>query len=127
MNEEKMYSLLVELEASASALQQCLLDRETELIWQGLERQEHALAAINGFQLEEPDRLEQEVAGNSDIRRLLMRSLWVVQSNRALSRRFLDVVGRTLSRLVGNEESSTYTDTRSGGASRAPVLVQRMG
>ncbi|MDZ8117302.1 hypothetical protein [Pontiella agarivorans] len=126
MNDTCLMGRIKALEASARELQDSLLSRDTECIWSNLSKQEESLEALNRVQREAGDGLKEEVHNNPEIRHLLKRSLTVVQANRALTQRFLDVVGQTLSRLSGGEPP-TYTGYGTAAVRRAPILVSQQG
>jgi hypothetical protein len=126
MNDNYLTSRINALEVSARDLQASLLSRDTERIWSNLSRQEESLDELTRVQREAADGLEDEVRNNPEIRHLLKRSLTVVQANRALTQRFLDVVGQTLSRLSGGEPP-TYSAYGTSAVRRAPILVSQQG
>ncbi|MDF7807992.1 hypothetical protein P4E94_11130 [Pontiellaceae bacterium B12219] len=126
MNETYLMSRISALEASARDLQASLLSRDTERIWSSLSSQEESLEELNRVQRETGDGLQDEVRNNPEIGHLLKRSLTVVQANRALTQRFLDVVGQTLSRLSGGEPP-TYSGYGTAAVRRAPILVSQQG
>jgi hypothetical protein len=126
MNDNYLTSRINALEVSARDLQASLLSRDTENIWSNLSRQEESLDELTRVQREAADGLEDEVRNNPEIRHLLKRSLTVVQANRALTQRFLDVVGQTLSRLSGGEPP-TYSGYGTAAVRRAPILVSQQG
>ncbi|MDF7800944.1 hypothetical protein P4C99_15820 [Pontiellaceae bacterium B1224] len=114
------------LEDAAKDLQASLLKRDTEGIWSNLSKQELSLDELDRIQRESECELEDEARNNPEIRRLLKRSLAVVQANRALTQRFLEVVGQTLSRLSGGEPP-TYAGYGASPVRRAPILVSQRG
>ncbi|QBG47354.1 hypothetical protein EGM51_08110 [Verrucomicrobia bacterium S94] len=114
------------LATAAEDLQQSLLARDTDAIWNQLSIQEELLEEFACVQQNEGPGLKDIVCTNPEIRQLLRRSLRVVQANRALAQRFLEVVGQTLSHL-GGAESPIYSGNGTVVVRRAPILVSQQG
>lgn len=124
MEPNQLTILLGELENSATALQGSLLARDTEGIWRNLERQDAAVGRLGRLQGDSGDGFREALDSEPEARPLLRRGLAVVQANRALSQRFLEVVGQMMQRLGGGQ-AAAYP----GGATgrRGPMLVSRKG
>ncbi len=126
MKDHHLAIMLGELETAAKELQASLLSRDTEGIWSNLAKQEQSVGKLDRFHRESAVGLQGETRRNPEIRQLLMRSQAVVQANRALTQRFLDVIDQTLSRL-GGDGSQTYSGHGASSVRRAPVLVRQQG
>lgn len=127
MKDNHLATLIGELETAAKALQASLLSRDTEGIRNNLDRQEKSVEKLDRLQGESKGGLEDEIRRNPELRKLLRRSRTVVQANRALSQRFLDVINQTLSHLGGGGASQTYAGHGVAPGRRAPVLVNQLG
>ncbi len=123
---KQLIVVLKDLESSGQALQGSLIARDTEAIWKNLAWQEQAIEQLGDVQRDASAGFKQEIKSDPELRRLLRRGLCVVQANRALSQRFVDVVGKTLSRLGGGAASS-YAGHGARSFHRNPVLVCRQG
>ena len=124
--EEQLMSMLSDLEYEAQELQESLLARNTECIWNALTRQDKLLDKLNALCLDQAQAVIGIALNNPDIRQKLSRSQRIVKTNRALSRRFLDVIDETLARL-GSRPSSTYTGQGARARCGAPLLVRQQG
>jgi len=121
MNDNYLTPLLEELEAAATALQQSLLERDTERIWSNLARQEASVEKLGNY-----DISQKEEASDPAIQRVLKRCRAVLHANRALTRRFLDVVDQTLSSLGGGS-SVAYAGYGAQPRRTSPMLVRQQG
>lgn len=121
MTDHKLAPLLEELEAAANALQQSLLARDTKCIWSNLARQEDSVKKLGNF-----DVSQKEEANDPAIQRVLKRCRVVLHANRALTRRFLDVVDQTLSSLGGGS-SVSYAGYGAQPRRTSPMLVRQQG
>ncbi len=131
MIENTLFSLVEELQAAAKKLQASLLTRDADLIMQDLQRQEMSLEQIGVYCREFSGGLEQAVRGNPALRKLLLQCRQVVHANRALCRRFLDVIDQTFARLSGGT-SVAYTGGYGRGYGQTmtrstPILVRQQG
>lgn len=126
MIEAKLMALIQGLEDEAAALQKSLLARDTEEIWSALSRQEASVEQIDRFCMEQGSGVKEAVQESPLIRELLKRSQTIVHTNRALTRRFLDVVGQTLASL-SRKPAATYSGYGVPVQRSAPVLVCQQG
>lgn len=119
-------SMLGELETAAKDLQSSLLARDTKGIWINLSKQDQSLNLLERFHRDFAIELEEETLWDPELRQLLERSRTVVQANRALTQRFLDVIDKTLSHL-GGDMSPTYAARGTSPIRRTPMLVRQQG
>jgi hypothetical protein len=126
MNKNQLIGVLNDLEASGRALQGSLIARNTEAIWENLAWQEEAIAQLGEVQRNVANGFKQAIYGDPELLRLFRRGLNLVQTNRAMSQRFVDVVGKTLSRLGGGT-SAVYGGLGAQPVRRNPILVCRQG
>lgn len=125
MNTDTIKSMLEEFEAAAQAVQTSLLSRNADQIWNALAQQEEAvskLSGLRGLSREGVDLSTQD----SGLQRMMDRCKSVLQANRALSSRFLEVVDQTLSQL-GGQRKATYSMGMNAPRRSAPLLVCQQG
>jgi DNA repair exonuclease SbcCD ATPase subunit len=127
MSENSLKTLLEELESAAKKLQESLLARDADRIFQDLDRQEQSLENLNDLCSVQGGGLEDTVRKNPSLRQMLQQCHSIVQANRSLARRFLDVIDQTFSRLSGGS-SVAYAGGYGNTMQRStPILVRQQG
>lgn len=126
MSELNLMNVVEELEAAAKRLQESLLSRDAERIFHDLGQQEKTLEKLNAC-CNLASGLVDLVQNNPTLRQMLLRCQAIVQANRSLARRFLDVIDQTFSRL-GRVNTVAYA----GGygntmQTSSPILVRQQG
>lgn len=131
MSENSLFNLVEELESAAKKLQDSLLSRDTDRIIQDLALQEQSLESIGKYCMEFSGGIEQAIRNTPGLRSVLQQCRTIVQANRSLAHRFLDVIDQTFARLSGGT-TVAYAGGYGGGygnpmARSTPVLVRQQG
>jgi len=127
MGENNLKTMLEELESAAKKLQESLLSRDADRIFSDLGRQEQSLENLNGLCLEQGGGLEETVRKNPSLHQMLRQCQSIVQANRSLARRFLDVIDQTFSRLSGGSSVAYAAGYGNTMQRNTPILVRQQG
>ena len=101
MSETKLIVFLEEMESAARDLQGRLIARDTDGIYDALEKQELAVLQLSQLSEQGAGELSGLSERNPQVRGLLNRSRSLLKTNRTLARTFLQVIDQTLNRLSG--------------------------
>lgn len=126
MSEVALIEYLEEMEGAAKDLQIRLVDRDTDGIWDALEKQEQAMENLSKFSVENLQEMEGVSGRNKQVRNLLTRSQSLLRTNRALSQTFLHVIDRTLGHLSGSD-GAVYAGQGSSVVGSRPLIISQQG
>ncbi|MFH0881294.1 MAG: hypothetical protein V2A34_16405 [Lentisphaerota bacterium] len=132
---DRFIECLQEVEKVSQALQQALVKRKPEAIWQAIELQEESMskfaACYHEYTQSRAGKVQENVRTSSDslIQDMIRRIKSIHRTNKGIAQAFLDVIDRTISGIGLMQGGNAYVYDASGrvGQSTSPILVQERG
>jgi hypothetical protein len=125
-------SCLQDIEKAGHMLQQALIKRHNDGIWQAIELQESSMQRFAQCYREYYGHDDEPIPpseSDSLIKDVIRRIKNVYRTNRALAHSFLEVIDRTLSGLSATQGGNPFVYDSTGriGSGNGPLLVQQKG
>ncbi len=125
--ENSLIQLLENLLSVSQSLQQALMRKDTEQIWEYVSKHEELMDRFN--QNPPPSEEHQSGAERNRTQQIIQKIQRNQKTNSILARSFLNVIDRTLRSLSarGREKCETYGSSGALVSEHGPILVQQKG